>query len=123
MSYELDYFPPHNCKWKWGAKSLKYSPWVCNLSDQMQPAGVRMHPADVVLTVDLIENQYVWRVVVTGWTYGRRDKAGTAPTAQEAIACAERAGEKAFKSLTPPWILMALENGWRPPLPNFNYDQ
>lgn len=118
MSYELGYSPPHNlCKWKWSAKSLKYSPWVCRLADQMQPAGVRMHPANVALSVDLIESQYVWRVSVTDWTYKRHDEVGSAPTAQEAIACAEKMGEEAFKALTPPWVLMALESGWRPPLP------
>lgn len=115
---ELSYFPPGGGRrWRWSSKSLSYSPWLCRLAEQMKPAGTILHPADVVLSVGLAGGKYVWRVTVTDWTYGRHDKAGTASTAQEAIASAEEIGEEAFKDLTPPWVLMALENGWRPPLP------
>lgn len=118
MSYELDYSPPHNlCKWKWGAKSLKYSPWVCNLSDQMTPEGSDFFPASVKLSVDLVEGQYVWRVKTVDWVYRSHEEVGTAPTAGEAISCAETLGETAFLFLSPPWVRTALEKGWRPPLP------
>lgn len=117
MSTELEYFPPKTSKWQWANKSLKNSPWVCNLGAQMKPKGVdSVWPADVRLTVDLLDGQYVWQVKVTDWQHAQHVEVGTALTAKAAIAAAEAMGESAFRAMTPNWVLMALEAGWRPPL-------
>lgn len=117
MSTALDYFPPNTSKWYWTHKSLNYSPWSCDLSEQMKPKTINhLWPAAVSLKVDLLDGTYVWRIDVTDWRYARHTETGTAPTAKDAVAAAESTGEMAFRALIPDWVLMALEAGWRPPL-------
>lgn len=116
----LAYFPPNTGRWLWKPRGLQTSPWSCHLSQQLKPEGLQsVHPLNVMLTINRDDTgQFVWRVRITDWTYKRHDEMGTTLTAEEAVTCAENVGEAAFKAFTPPWVLMALENGWRPPWPS-----
>lgn len=117
MSTALEYFPPNTGRWFWRAKALNYSPWSCDLSEQMKPKTIsHFWPADVRLKVDLLDGTYVWRVDVTDWRYTRHTETGTTATAKDAVSVSESVGEAAFRALVPDWVLMALEAGWRPPL-------
>lgn len=113
MSYELEYSPGHH-KWHWHSKALKYSPWVCRLSDQWG-FGQTLWPMSVVLYVDLIDGVYSWRVKATNWRNQLKETTGTASGPSNAIQRAQAVGEAAMAELMPDWVQTALAEGWRPP--------
>lgn len=116
MSYELDYFPPNGTKYNWFHKSLNYSPWVCNLSDQKEKE-LFLFPAEVKLMVDtmLVKStiRYVWIVLITDFSYNKTEKKGVEKDAISACLRAEKEGEEQLQILIPDWVRMALINGWR----------
>lgn len=117
MSLAMNYFPPNGTRWRWSNKSLTTSPWFCNLS--MQWAGdewPRWSPMSVILSVDMLDAEYVWEVRVTDWVYRRSSSRGKAATALQACLDAEDVGERALREMTPEWVRKAVAAGWRPPL-------
>lgn len=113
MSRELDYFPPKPYNGHgWCSKALNYSPWHKRSYDEW--------PASVTLTVDLIDGMYKWSVDVCSWESDCTRFVGKARTAVEACRKAEEIGDLQKSFLTPNWILIALENKWRPPASETN---
>lgn len=117
MSLAMNYFPPNGTRWRWSDKSLTTSPWFCNLS--MQWAGdewFRWIPMSVILSVDLLDAEYVWEVKATDWVYKRSSIRGKAATSLQACLDAENVGERVLEEMTPEWVRKAVAAGWRPPL-------
>ncbi len=115
MSREQEYFPPSGTKWKWHHKSLNYSPWSCDLSDQREPEIKFRTPLFVYLTVDKRNERWHWRVEVTDFANKRTNLAGSSSDPFMACEAAELFGEQELDKLLPDWVRTALTNNWRPP--------
>jgi hypothetical protein len=120
MSREQDYSAPSGTKYPWNPKSLNYSPWVCQLSDHLAAkkklSAVRIIPMNITLTVNLSEGVFHWEMRVRDWCGEVTDRTGNQISALKACLEAEKVGEKAFRKLTPEWVLLALAHGWGPPV-------
>lgn len=115
MSAAQDYFPPQGSRWKWCSKALAYSPWACDLSEQMRPPDIRfLWPLSIILRVDLRDGQYHWRVDVRPWSGEDFTLKGSTKAPLDAMLAAEQVGERIFNEQMPEWTLLALANGWRP---------
>lgn len=116
MSAAQDYFPPQGSRWKWCPKALAYSPWACDLSEQMRPPAIRfLWPLSIILRVDLRAGQYHWRVDVRPWSGEDFTLKGSTKAPLDAMLDAETAGARIFNEQMPEWTRMALSAGWRPP--------
>jgi len=116
MSRELPYSPPKTAKWKWNPKALQHYSWSCSLSDQMIAPALRGRgKAEVRLTVDLLEEGYVWSVSIRDWLGKSSEQVGMCQTAEGAVAIAEEAGERRVRELYTPETTKFLGMGWRPP--------
>jgi hypothetical protein len=71
MSIELSYFPPSKTDLKWNHKELNYSPWVCDISQQLylkqSTNNTSLWPMRVFGLVDFIEGYYTYKVEVVPW--------------------------------------------------------
>src|SRR6056300_1818728 len=113
MNRELVYFPPKTTKWQWNPKALQHYPWSCPLSDQMiDPALRGCGKAEVRLTVDRLEEGYVWSVRTRNWSGKSSEQAGLCQTAEGAVAIAEEAGERLLHELYTPEVIRFLGMGW-----------